>query len=272
MAIEIPDSENGADDAALLALLNDDAFVDADRFFEAELDELNDSDVEGHVLMALDEDTGRLTVVIDAEGLEPNQVHLQHIHGFLDGTDASIPDEDGQDTDGDGWLEVGEGAVTYGPVLLNLRLDHEDGSGGDNGHSHEGGFEGFPLAPDGTIRFVETFQLPVEDLPNPPDLELRHVVIHGMSADDSGAGTPGEVNGTAGYKLALPVTNGEIEEISVRKALNHFEDMIDDAFEDALAGLDDEFEDALELRFDVLRDQIDSATSQRFGAADWLAA
>ena len=41
-------------------------------------------------------------------------------------------------------------------------------------------------------------------------LNKRHIVIHGMSVGTVGAGTPGEVNGQAGYKTVLPVLCGEI--------------------------------------------------------------
>jgi hypothetical protein len=39
---------------------------------------------------------------------------------------------------------------------------------------------------------------------------MRHIVIHGRSVGAVGAGTPGEVDGTAGYKTVLPVLCGEI--------------------------------------------------------------
>ncbi len=44
--------------------------------------------------------------------------------------------------------------------------------------------------------------------------ELREYVIHGLTVDGSkGAGTPGEVDGTAGYKLVLPVASAEFEAV-----------------------------------------------------------
>ena len=42
-------------------------------------------------------------------------------------------------------------------------------------------------------------------------LDLREMVIHGLTVDGSaGAGTSGEIDGKAGYKLVLPVASGEI--------------------------------------------------------------
>jgi hypothetical protein len=44
-------------------------------------------------------------------------------------------------------------------------------------------------------------------------LELREVVIHGLTVPAVGAGTPGEVDGSAGYKVVLPVAGGEIHAV-----------------------------------------------------------
>ncbi len=43
---------------------------------------LNNSGVDGYALLFANEKNQTLTVHIRAEGLEPNQVHVQHIHGF----------------------------------------------------------------------------------------------------------------------------------------------------------------------------------------------
>ena len=42
------------------------------------------------------------------------------------------------------------------------------------------------------------------------ELELREIVIHGLTVPAVGSGTPGEVDGTAGYKVVVPVAGGEI--------------------------------------------------------------
>ena len=42
-------------------------------------------------------------------------------------------------------------------------------------------------------------------------LENRHIALHGLTVGAGiGTGTTREVDGTAGYKVALPVANGEI--------------------------------------------------------------
>lgn len=196
--------------AALFRLTGDRDFLADDHFFTTQFTTLNGSGVTGEAIVGYDEDAHTITVAISASGLEPNMVHIQHIHGFTDGTDARTPTL-AQDDDRDGYVELAEGLDTYGPILLNLTADHTNGSGGDNGHDHSGDLTGFPTAPDGTIFFVETYQLPAGMLTTDPMLALREIVIHGLTVPaGAGAGTPGEVDGTAGYKLVLPVASGEL--------------------------------------------------------------
>ena len=205
----------------LFRLTGESDFLDADVFYVTKLTTLNSSGVTGEVIIGYDLDTDTITVAISASGLEANQVHIQHIHGFVDGTNSTTPTI-AQDVDGDGFVEVGEGAATYGPVLLNLATNHDNDAGGDNGHNHEGGLIGFPTAPNGEIWFVESFQLPSGLLPAGPTLDLREIVIHGLSAPAVGAGTAGEVNGIAGYKVALPAASGELIEIESAQDLRRF--------------------------------------------------
>ena len=77
------------------------AFADADRVFFADLNELNNSEAEGGALLLLR--GNRLTVVTAARGVEAGQVHLQHIHGFADGSNATVPTL-AQDDDRQPWL------------------------------------------------------------------------------------------------------------------------------------------------------------------------
>lgn len=209
-AVGHANSDAHREGAALFRLTGDHDFLADDQFFTTEFTTLNGSGVTGEAIVGYDQDANTITVAISASGLEPNMVHIQHIHGFPDGTDAHTPTA-AQDADGDGYVELAEGLNTYGPILLNLTTDHNNGSGGDNGHDHGGDLTGFPTAPDGTIFFVETYQLPAGMLSTDPMLALREIVIHGLTVPaGAGAGTPGEVDGTAGYKLVLPVASGEL--------------------------------------------------------------
>jgi hypothetical protein len=184
----------------------EDSAITARDLFRTELTTLNNSGVTGFVEVAMA--GGALSVRVAADGLEPNQVHIQHIHGRV-GADGSalnsrVPGP-AFDTDRDGFVELAEGIPAYGPVLFNLT----DPQGA--------GPEGFPTAPDGTIRFEKTYDLTATggfgagfDAADLMPLDLREFVVHGLSADGAaGAGTTGEIDGTAGYKLVLPVASGE---------------------------------------------------------------
>ena len=78
---------------------------------------LNNSGVSGTATVSLYDKT--LTVKFDAMGLQPNMSHDAHIHGMLNGTDATCPTM-AQDTNGDGYVSVFEGAPAYGPIKVSL--------------------------------------------------------------------------------------------------------------------------------------------------------
>ena len=179
--------------------------------YSANITPLNNSGVHGTANLFLDGDL--LTVNLTAFGLEPNQTHVQHIHGLLDGNNMPLDSTSptiAQDTDGDGFVELAEGLTTYGPILLQLTSPPGDT------------VNGFPTAPNGQINYSETFDLShqaqfgttfTQDQLLP--LFLREIVLHGMTvADGIGAGTTGEVNGTGGFKATLPVASGEIFQVA----------------------------------------------------------
>lgn len=175
--------------------------------FKADLTPLSGSGVSGSAQLTLD--GNQLTVKINATGLEPGQPHPQHIHGLFDASGNPINSTSptlAQDTDGDGFVELAEGLVTYGPIIVPLT-------------SPPGGaLAGFPTAPAGSISFTQIY-----DLTDPATfaggftkadllpLDLREIVLHGMTVPaTAGVGTGGEVDGTAGYKAVLPVASGVI--------------------------------------------------------------
>lgn len=65
---------------------------------------------------------------------------------------------------------------------------------------------------DGNVDFTTTQQLAGNSDVIP--LNKRHVVVHGQTVGAVGAGTPGEVNGTAGFKLILPNLCGSIRNVT----------------------------------------------------------
>lgn len=165
----------------------------ATTFYRATLSPLNASGARGEATLRLNANEKTLTVMLRASGLEPGGDHLAHIHGrSADGqpVDSSCPTT-AQDTDGDGFVELLEGAQTYGPILIDfMNVDPNQ---------------------DGSVNYTKTFKLSGDEAALP--LTDRHIVVHGMTVGPVGDGTDGEVDGTAGYKLVLPVLCGEIMQV-----------------------------------------------------------
>ena len=182
----------------------------ADNNYKVSIHPLNQSGVTGSGTLTLNGAGTQLTVTIDAKGFEPGQVHVGHIHGLIVGSNepanSTVPSRQ-QDADHDHFVELAEGQVTYGPILITL--------GTDNGGN---------LDPDGdgTVHYSQTFNL--EDpaiygagfdkmsvLGSGNALELREIIVHGLTVPaGAGSGTAGEVNGTNGYLTVLPVGGGDI--------------------------------------------------------------
>src|SRR5918994_2554033 len=120
------------------------AFAGADRVFFADLNELSNSEAEGGALLLLKGD--QLTVITAARGVEAGQTHIQHIHGFEDGRNATVPTL-AQDDDRDGFIELAEGLETYGPILLDLTST----PGGE--------LSGFPAPAGNSFLFSQTYDL-----------------------------------------------------------------------------------------------------------------
>lgn len=190
-------------------------------YFQATLSPLNDSGASARASLTLDAIERTLKVRVLARGVEPG-LHPQHIHGLVDEDGApldSVSPPPGADTtgpgDGDGFVEIAEGAPFYGPVLVNLTDDgglfpSPTGTGYDFQATYDLSdpatfAEGFGL--DALLGVGDTLE--VED---DPLLDLREIVIHGLTVPDgAGEGTPFEVDGGEnGYIAALPVASGEI--------------------------------------------------------------
>lgn len=179
---------------------------------------LNGSGVSGYTTLTLSSTSSTqactmsscsLNVQIHATGLEPGHDHVGHIHGLVDGSGMPIDSHTptiAQDADHDGYIELAEGLTTYGPILVPL------GSGGS-----------VDPAMTSTIDFNQTFNLLDPSIygagfnitsllgPNLDELSLREIVLHGMTVPaGAGAGTPGEVDGSGGFKAVLPVASAEI--------------------------------------------------------------
>lgn len=141
------------------------------KVYYAEIGTLNGSGVTGMAELTLEGNS--LTVRLHAEGLEPDMLHPQHVHGFENDSRNSVCPPPSADENGDGLVDLGEGLPFYGNVLLSLTP--------------------FPTAPDGTIDYEETFTVSPSIMP----LQNRVIVLHGMTVD-------GE------YVATLPVACGQI--------------------------------------------------------------
>ena len=187
------------------------AFRTADEIYTTRFTELNGSGVSGVAVIGYDVQTDRIFVSIQAEGLEPGQAHIQHIHGFMADENGVIQDSVvptlANDTDGDGFVELGEGAPVYGGILLTLANDNNNGNGNFN---PDQAMTPMPDA-DGSLDYFETFRLPEQDLGEDPMLALREIVLHGLTLDEGDGANGGEADGTAGYKATLPVAAGSLE-------------------------------------------------------------
>jgi hypothetical protein len=84
---------------------------------------LNHSGVKGTVTLV--ERNGQIRANLQASGLEPMAMHMQHIHGFGDGTQATCPSM--SLAGADGVLSFAEGLPAYGPVQVTLGHDVTDG-------------------------------------------------------------------------------------------------------------------------------------------------
>jgi hypothetical protein len=171
---------------------------DATTVSRVELRPLNNSGAQGQAMLRLSSDGRSLTVSIKASGLEPGGVHISHIHGLSAGgqpIDSTCPTS-AQDADADGFVELDEGGVKYGPILIDFGNIDPDG--------------------DGRVDFSKTVALSGDEQALP--LSLRHIVVHGKTVPPGpGAGTAGEVDGTNGYLVVLPVLCGEIQPVGNRR-------------------------------------------------------
>lgn len=85
---------------------------------------LNASAADGVVDIRLDEVENDFEVSVEVGGLDPNIVHVQHMHA-----DATCPTS-ADDANGDGFVDVIEGLPSYGGILLPLDSDLTDQAAG----------------------------------------------------------------------------------------------------------------------------------------------
>jgi hypothetical protein len=175
------ESEEIVPDAALQSSNSLDAHrnksFNLNKTYTADIMSLNNSGVMGKATLTLE--GNMVTVHIMASGLEPNKVHPQHIHGFMDKNKNAVCPPMSADMNGDNLVDLLEGLPFYGPVLQSLTP--------------------FPMALDGTINYTQTFPVTAAMLP----LQNNVIVLHGMTVD-------GE------YVATLPVACGAIKPANMK--------------------------------------------------------
>ena len=182
----------------------------------------NGSGALGLSLVTLDRAGASVTVELVMTGLTPYLEHASHIHGFPDDRPSLLPNYR-LDADKDGFVEDDEGEPVVAPVILALT---EDGTISNASTGLD-----FPNADaSGAFRLSRTYDFDENDPAQAAIYEEltdrltgREVQVHGLFVPATeGEGTPGEVNGTAGYKDVLPVANGILLPVTDAEAAQDF--------------------------------------------------
>jgi len=188
----------------------------------AEIAPSNGSGALGLSLVTLDREESSVTVELVMAGLTPGLEHASHIHGFPDDRPSLLPNYR-LDADKDGFVEDDEGEPVVAPVVLALT---EDGTISNASTGLD-----FPNADaSGAFRLSRTYDFDENDPAQAAIYEEltdrltgREVQVHGLFVPATeGEGTPGEVNGTAGYKDVLPVANGILLPVTDAEAAQDF--------------------------------------------------
>ena len=139
----------------------------------------------------------RVTVKLDAKGLSPNLVHVQHIHGV--GQNECPGAERRDDRVDDGLIDTVEGLPDYGAIQVSLTTS------GDTSAASGLAVDRFLVADaKGRLRYERTFTLGV-DFPRAiaENLDKHHIVVHGIDVNHNGAYDFGA--GTSGLSSELPL-------------------------------------------------------------------
>ena len=145
--------------------------------FTVDIRPLNGSDAQGRGKLALA--GNHLTVDIEASGLEPDQIHEQHLHGLVVAAQEATCPTDSEDDDGDGLVELAEARSAFGTSVRAL--------------------EPFPtVGGGGRVEYELTFTVDRDQL---EPLENRVLVLRGAST----AGAP--------YRPDLPVACGRLRSV-----------------------------------------------------------
>ena len=136
------------------------------------------SQVNGKAHITVDGD--RVTVKLQARGLSPGLVHVQHIHGI--GQNECPAAEARNDRVDDGLIDTVEGLPDYGAIQVSLTTR------GDTSADSGLAVDRFLVAnKKGKIKYERTFTIGV-DFPREvaENLERHHFVVHGIDVNRNG--------------------------------------------------------------------------------------
>lgn len=144
--------------------------------YTANLNQLNDSGASGSATVTVSDDGETMTVQVNASGLAAFP-HAQHIHGIVSGdtVEASFCPPASADANGDGVIDVAEGAPSYGGVQVSLTTE------GDTSADSALAVERYP---SGDISYTRSGIAIPDELK--PDLGKLHIVVHGVDENDDG--------------------------------------------------------------------------------------
>jgi hypothetical protein len=158
--------------------------------YQANLSQLNQSGVSGTGMVTLDGTTA--TVMIEASGLLAGAPHAQHFHIGAQG----VCPTDADDTNGDGFLSVTEGAGKYGAIGTSLTTS------GDTGPDSGLAIDRFPT--DANESYERTFEV-TQDVADAFEAGTAVLVLHGVDKDGSGT-YDGEVKSDLDPSLPMEAT------------------------------------------------------------------
>jgi len=147
-----------------------------------------------------------LTIMVEASGLPPGMMHLQHYHGFKDGSDANCP---GMEQAGnDGIIDLLDTEPVSGVTLVPFHGD--PASLKIKSDTYPSADENGRLSYSRTVSLAELASALLEEHGiQEPAFERRVVYIHGISPEDS---LPASVKSLAGVPahVTLPIACGKL--------------------------------------------------------------
>jgi hypothetical protein len=119
----------------------------------------------------------QMTVHITSSGVLAGMPHAQHVHQLDGGAEGSCPPASADDN-GDGFISTGDGQPSYGAIRVSLTTEGDVSA--DSGLA----VERFPTAPDGSVSYERTFDVPAGlDVEN---LDGAVIVQHGIDVNGNG--------------------------------------------------------------------------------------